>query len=196
MDLDYWLALAGGLATIAAGVIGGYRKVLKPMWTGWVERRALAKRIPQMVQTIFAEVRPNGGGSLRDMIERIESRQVLHEQRSRIVMIDAGIAVFHTDTKGQFSDVNRAFERLVGRTAAELVGFGWVNAVHHADAERVVQSWTWAVEDHREFTCRFRILTPEGEPLEVQCNAYPVRGPKEPFIGYYGIVRELERESR
>ena len=44
---------------------------------------------------------------------------------------------------GDFSYVNRAFERMSGLRSDEARGGGWQRAVHPEDRERVLACWRW-----------------------------------------------------
>jgi len=91
------LLYAGWLAGIGAGLTaGGW--IMSKAWRGWRKighfiddmagepaRPGVAAR-PSLVERIAAietEVKPNGGGSMRDVVNRIERRLTELEQRPR-----------------------------------------------------------------------------------------------------------------
>lgn len=89
------LQYAGWLASIVAGLTaGGW--IMSKAWRGWRKvghfiddmagepaRPGVAKRpsLIERIAAIEAEVKPNGGGSMRDAVNRIEGRLGALEKR-------------------------------------------------------------------------------------------------------------------
>jgi len=58
--------------------------------------------LSEQVRFIVCELKPNGGASVRDSLNRIELRQVLQEQRQWAILSDMSVGVFETDAEGEF----------------------------------------------------------------------------------------------
>jgi PAS domain S-box-containing protein len=146
--------------------------------------------LSESVSLVVSELRPNGGASIRDSLNRIEIRQVLQEQRQKAILSDMSVGVFETDTSGDFIWVNRKYLRMTGRAPDEVKGSGWINTVAHRDRERVVMSWNKAMEEEREFEEEFTLITPDDNRCKVQVRTYKMSEDDSP-IGYIGMVTPL-----
>lgn len=149
------------------------------------------------LQFVVDELRPNGGASIRDSLNRIEIRQVLHEQRQKAILSDMTVGVFETDVKGNFVWVNRKYLRMTGRAPGEVKGTGWVNTVADRDRERVVNEWNAAIAEQREFEAEFMMLTPDNERLCVHMRTYKMSDPDNPQsnLGFMGMVTPSENPN-
>ena len=197
-----WQQIAGII-----GVLGAALAMLRWLW-GAVPRlcRRIGKKLSKMfgigdiktdigalseqVRFVVDELRPNGGASIRDSLNRIEIRQVLQEQRQKAILSDMSVGVFETDMDGEFVWVNRKYLRMTGRTPSEVKGSGWINTVAERDRERVKTEWDDAMEENREFESRFLLITPDDDRIEVQVRTYKYEesGNKNEPLGFMGIV--------
>ena len=142
------------------------------------------------MDAILAELRPNGGGSLRDAISRIETQNAVALGRIDLVMIAMGdqVAGYETDAAGLCVWTSPAYCALVGRAAHELLGWGWIVGLHHDDADHVRDGWRSSVEDRRTFEQRFRMVRPDGLVVPVISRATPILAGAR-LVGWSGLVR-------
>lgn len=149
------------------------------------------------LRQLLDEVRPNGGSSLRDAINRIEHRQIRLDERAKAMMHEEDKAMFESDAEGNTVWVNRKYQRLVGRTLEDLKGHGWVNTIHPEDREHVNEEWYRAVEEERTFVSNFRVVDPEGNVTHVNCISYVLRGPDGKPLGFLGVIkRQRDRDAK
>lgn len=153
--------------------------------------------LSESVQFIVAEFSPNGGKSNRDVLNRIELRQVLQEQRQKAILSDMSVGVFETDSEGEFIWVNRKYLRMTGRAPDEVKGSGWINTVAVRDRDRVIQEWNSAIAEEREFESEFMLITPDNKRVQVQARTYKMVTPEtnEP-LGFLGMLTPLCEEGR
>ena len=187
------LAVLGGKRTTAA--LGRWRDafwsaVSAPFMAGPRSAAALeefrAKSTARMDE-ILAELRPNGGGSLRDLIA---TQNAVVLGRIELVMGALGdqVAAYETDPAGLCVWTSPAYCELVGRPAPDLLGWGWIVALHHDDADHVRDAWRSSVDDRRAFEMRFRLVRPDGTPVPVLSRATPLfAGPR--LIGWSGLMK-------
>lgn len=138
---------------------------------------------------ILAELRPNGGTSIRDAIGRVEERQIWQAGRTDLIMLALAeaSAVYETDNFGQCIWVSPAYCKITGRTLEECLGWGWVVVIHPDDAARVRVEWASAVEDRRPFGMHYRMVHADGHPFNVHSVASPrMIGSK--LLGWSGLV--------
>lgn len=149
----------------------------------------------QGLKTLLSEIRPNGGSSLRDAINRIEHRQIRLDERAKAMMHEEDKAMFETDQEGNCIWVNRKYMALTGRTMEDLAGHGWVNAIHPEDRDRVSKEWYRAVKENRTYAMTQRMVTPDGYITLVNVVSYVLRDERGIPIGYLGVMRK-QRETR
>lgn len=155
---------------------------------GWLWRRG--KRLALHVRHLYAshqvqeatlralleQVRPNGGQSLRDVVDRIEREVLATSAMNRGLLDLSDTAYFEADDRGAYVFVNRRWADLTGLTPEEARGTGWLLAVHPEDREAVTDRWDEATAEWRPFrgTLRLRHAT-TGQVTLVHVRALPVR---------------------
>ncbi len=193
--LQDWAALivaAGALLAIVAGknslaAMGRWRDavvgaVFYPIMAG--------VRAEKLAQAILVELKTNGGTSLKDAVNRIEERQVRQDGRFNLLLaMDDADAMFETDRNGLFTWVSPAHQRLTGRPIEEVLGWGWIAAVHDDDIDHVRQNWKAAVDEQRGFSMRFRIVRLGGDVVSVHATANTLKAGLV-VIGWAGTVTE------
>lgn len=178
------------LGIIAAGIVAlvaAWKGVVLPTYRGI----KYAKRVIETLDKVAHEFSPNGGSSMRDAIDRIEARQIIAEQRQKLLVMDSPFAVFETDETGEFVDVNRTYCRWIGRSPMEMTGMGWVNTIAPAWRACVVKQWTLAVNQEREFSMNYRLLDTDDKTIPVHCTAFPLYNHKKKLSGWIGIVSQI-----
>lgn len=179
-----WLVAAA--ASVTAG-IALWKSVLFPT----LKYATTLAKVLANLEDIKQQLKPNGGSSLRDAIDRIETRIILAEQRAKFICMDGPIAVFETDGAGNFIHTNRTLTRWTGRAPDDFLGAGWVNAVIKTDRSRVFTEWHSAVTQKREFDETFCIAPVTGASFEVNCSAFPMVDAKEGVTGWIGIISRV-----
>jgi PAS domain S-box-containing protein len=100
-------------------------------------------------------------------------------------------------TEGRVLEVNPAFERLVGRTASELLGHRFREYVHPDDLPKfvgAVREFQATVAEHMQVECRMVNL--DGSNREVTINMSGIRDSANKFAGYVMTVEELTERRR
>ena len=198
-----WQQLAGMAAVLGSVVValGWLWRVTPRVWK-WVKYKmggALREDITELktqMTFIVSELKPNGGASIRDSLNRIEIRQVLQEQRQKAILSDMSVGVFEADNEGHYLWVNRKYLRMTGRAPSEVNGSGWINTVAERDRERVMSEWTEAVATGREFEGDYLMITPDDERLEVSVRTYKMMDDNGEPLGYIGILSPAIKGGR
>lgn len=137
--------------------------------------------------SIEKELKPNGGDSLRDIVDGLRSSQMFQD-RSYEAMLDLhDEPYFKSDRFGLCVWVNRAYLRLIGKSTEETRGNGWINAIHPDDRSKVFAEWRAAIDQNRNFEMEYRVLSPGG-PIIVRADAKALRDPKGNLIGFIGSI--------
>ena len=207
-----WLAAIAAIAGTLATVIGALKIGAKFFsWMAGALNRMLRKilGISDLQQTlidvsrsvesqndtlnsVLAEVLPNGGSSLKDAVSRIERRQILFDGRAHAMMQEENKPMFEADVYGNCVWVNRKLARITGRSQEDLRNNGWINIIHEDDREAVVREWRKSVSEHRSFSMSCRIElgdTGSGGHKSFKIISYPIRDENFNAIGYLGVWR-------
>lgn len=182
------LILVAATITALTVILGAFwRYLVKPLWHGLQELKSI-------LQFIAAELRPNGGSTIRDAVNRMESGirsantkidLVGARQLARHNLEDTGI--WETDTNGHFKYVNPAMSRLAGALPADFMGLGWKTLVHPMNRAELGTSWKSAVEDRRDFDFEFRFVN----GVEVRVSGERMFGPNGELIGWIGDCKRI-----
>jgi len=146
-------------------------------------------------ETMAAEFRPNGGSSMKDAITRIETRQLIAEQRGKALYNDAIFGIWESDETGKCTYANRTYQRIVGRGFEDLEGWGWTNIISSHDKERVTQDWAQALNQQREFQSEFHVQHPDGKEIPVVSVGHPLKDRAGKLKGYIGQLVTSESED-
>lgn len=197
-DLNEFIALV----TI---ISGGGLWVFKMLMTG----RKRFEMMQASVNQIVAQLQPNGGSSMFDMVKSahkmsLENAAVINHVKETLDSMRAmqwqfaeTIAekpIWECDAQGQCIRVNTAYAKLAERSLAELTGSGWENFVHPDDRARVYEEWVDAVTRRRTFEGDFKVKSKSGKVFKVRAVSVPIMtetGKLASFLGRYDEVTPL-----
>jgi PAS domain S-box-containing protein len=178
---DYSVYVGTISATIGISVFI-WKKGIKPAMQALKRYNQLCER----VDTIFEEITPNGGKSMKDTQDRMADDIALYGQIQQSMAADTKAALFRTDSEGDCVWVNRTYARTVGRDAKEIMGHGWINAISLDERDAVVAEWYKSVEEDREFHMNFSFETPTGIKTQAKVRSYKMVDSKGDTLGYFG----------
>lgn len=197
--------VGGGLASIATLMVTlGFKKWGLPRVrsvasasTRFFKGVAAIGDLQDTVSKIHKEVTPNGGGSLRDVVNRTEMALTVFINSSRAQWDGMGMfGIFEALPDGEFSYVNGVLQKWTNRSERDFMGYGWVNSVAASDRERVRQEWESCTEDIREFSMEFRMRRADGTEFQVLWTASPVTNrTNSPVVKWVGVVRRLDESG-
>jgi len=200
-DWAQWEKVLGVLAAIGGAVVGVkflfhflkcWCKRIRDNMFGIGDLKKDIAALAEQVTFVVSEFRPNNGTSMKDTMNRIETRQLLGEQTQWAILDDMKVGVYTTDGNGEFLRVNRKYLRMTGRTPAEVRGSGWVNTVATRDRDRVEHDWAQAIAEEREFESEFLLITPDNNRLEVTTRTYRMDGPDGAPLGFFGVLTPID----
>lgn len=186
--------LLDGAAVVTALLVlwGAIVKLLIPIYV-WAKKIKCHFRkmieLPEKVDRIVKEVSPNSGTSMKDVVNRIEFRQILHEQKAHAYVSHAPVAFYETDVNGDCNWVNKAYLRLLEKSEDEVLGKGWITALHPEDKVQTVAIWESSIVDKREFSHDYRMISSSGKIIALHGEAFPLRDPSGKVLGYVGTIQ-------
>jgi PAS domain S-box-containing protein len=105
------------------------------------------------------------------------------------------VGIFHAAPDGSNTYINPRAREIVGLGPAQGDGWGWVDAMHPEDRDRVLPDW----ERHRRlgapFACEYRFVHPGGRVVWVLAQTVPERDAAGRLLGYVGTVTDITRHK-
>jgi PAS domain S-box-containing protein len=167
-ELLPWLAgLLGAIASLWLSIKYGWRTLRRV----WIVLRRLADSLETM-EAIKLEV------------STVKARQSTLVETHTTPM-------WSTDANGSLVDANAAYLRMLGKALSEVVGGGWEDSIHPADAQIVSAAWDEAVKARQPFNRRFKMRSSDGLTLTVSVRAFPALDAQGKVISYLGTTTVL-----
>jgi PAS domain S-box-containing protein len=143
----------------------------------------------QELADVRHEVMPNGGGSLRDSVDRTERQIGTLTHGLNYLLGEARAVSITMDATGQVTEVSpRAMERL-GCRLSDLTGDGWLTYVDTAEVASVADELRIAIAQQRGMQRRVTFVSRDGLRIPCAFEMRAVRDPAGKVTGYIGFVR-------
>jgi PAS domain S-box-containing protein len=175
----------GAISATIAGVIAIYNFILKPVCRHFKSITKLMLNVDALV----ADLKPNGGSSLKDQINRIEHRLIRGEMRSRALIRDYDCGIFECDMKGSNMYVNRTYCKMLKTSSTKLLGTEWIQFIHPDYMGDYESMWSDKFENCEEVDMCILMIDSDGETIPVRIKAYPLKDDTQTkCVGYFGMV--------
>lgn len=188
MDIYLIAKILGAIAGAVGSLTLLWTKILNPLISFFAG-------LYSQWNSIVAELSPNGGTSIKDAIGRIETRQLVQEQRTKALDNDAKFGIWECDEYGRCIYVNRTYQRITGMQKEDLLGFGWINAIYLDDRQTMLSNWELTLKHQREFYGEFRVEQSDGKLIQVVSIGHPIADRDGKFKGYVGQLVEKKDED-
>ncbi|HLO47758.1 MAG TPA: PAS domain S-box protein [Kamptonema sp.] len=111
----------------------------------------------------------------RDISERKQAEDAIKqsEERYRSLILATSQIVWTADAEGRAQDIP-SLRAYTGQTEAEVMGFGWLDAMHPDDRERTNQSWMNAVQTKSAYDIEYQIRGADGNYRYFQGRGVPI----------------------
>lgn len=86
---------------------------------------------------------------------------------------------------------NEQTNRITGYSAEEMLGRGWVKAIHPDDRMRVIEKWKENSENLNTLGIEFRVLRKDGKMVVVIGQIAPFLGPGKVTAGYIATISDI-----
>jgi PAS domain S-box-containing protein len=123
-------------------------------------------------------------GTCTDIHDRKQAEDAIKqsEERYRSLIAATSQMVWTADAEGRAPDLP-SWRAYTGQTEAEMVGYGWLDAIHPDDRERTNQAWMEAVQTKSLYEIEYQIRSADGN-----YRYFQVRG--VPLLDEDGSIRE------
>lgn len=184
--LGTYVGIAVGLLAILRYLIPKCISCIKTLWQNTMGD------ILDKLKTIENELKPNGGSSLRDVVDSTRNRTERVYALYMAQLSTSNEAVFLADKHGEVYWTSPGFQRITGRTSSELLGRGWINIFPQRIRTQFIDDWyDHAIQENRNFEHCAQITNgPGGEELHVLITAVKMKEPiSHEVLGYFGNLR-------
>lgn len=144
-----------------------------------------------VLTNVAKEFQPNGGSSLRDVIDRIEVKLAHNYNVATVLLQESPDAVFVTDGNGNCTWVNDTYTRWTGLGIDSALGRGWHSAIAMKDRQLVYDEWEDAINSKSNFTGQYW-WTDGVHEFPVRCRTKLTIDSKGRLAGAIGIVKRLD----
>jgi len=130
--------------------------------------------------------------------QKAENRTGEVEQRFVLAADNAPVMIWMSGKDKMCTYFNRGWLEFTGRTLAQEVGKGWLEAVHPSDVEQCLAEYSEAFNRQRKFKLEYRLRRFDGEYRWVIDYGLTRHQPAGTFCGYIGScidVTELKRSE-
>jgi len=190
------------LFVLAAALFGG----IKVMWKN--VKREFTTIVETNIEPLRKEVTPNGGGSMKDSVKRVEelgaklgdkldmlvngvdeAKQIATSNGSRLSAVIASIeaAYYEMDAAGSVIDVNDAYLELFNITEKQALStVNWRNNISDDDLRAIDLSGEHAVKSKSDWYSTFTVNR-DGVSIPVTARAKPIFNGTE-LVGFSGAM--------
>lgn len=138
---------------------------------------------------IDEHLKPNGGSSVRDALDRIEKKLDLVEatQRALLDLQEESAGHFLSDEKGQLFWVSDIYCSLMEAERDDCLGAKWLKFVATKDQPTVHQHWKLSLDTRSPVD----ITLNSSESKELRLRAVPVISNTDKLLGFVGNIKPI-----
>lgn len=194
-SLANWSSIGVTITTASAvmtGLMVIWGKFIKPVWNIIAKSIKASQKLDdyfQVLDTIAYEFKPNGGNSLRDVINRLERHTVISEKKIHSLINAHSTAMYETFADGTIKWVSKEWLDITGLSLDEAIGYGWINSIHEQDRLGVQKAWQQALEEKRDFQMSYRTQNNK----HINSKATPVLTANKIPIGWIGLIETIDK---
>ena len=125
-----------------------------------------------------------------------EFKKAQKELDKYIRLVDENVIISHTDTEGITTSVSKAFCKLTGYTAKELIGKEY-NIIRHPDMPATTYEDLWAtIQKGKMWRGEIKNQTKDGQSYWVETSIYPDFDDDKNIIGYNAIRQDITNRKK
>ncbi|HEX2645481.1 MAG TPA: CheR family methyltransferase [Thermoanaerobaculia bacterium] len=135
----------------------------------------------------------------RDIGERLRAREELRrsEERYRSLVAAMTSVVWATDASGSFVVPQLAWESYTGQSWREHQGWGWAEAIHPDDRERIKSVWAAALASRSPYHSESRLWhAASGRYRHCDTRAVPLLNPDGTLREWVGTISDVDDQKR
>ncbi len=188
-DFTQWITSTSGAITSAIvmsttlyGII--HVKIIKPA------QKWLAK-----VNDLCNELKPNGGSSLRDAIDRIELSLERHNLKMLSLQDFQDLCLYECAPDGSCTYASKALCELFGLSHNDMLGNGWLGGIDEKYRIAAFHHWKECVDQKVPYNNSYIVKNRKtGDHINVITMAKPIIDSRNQISSYLGIVQVTKNE--
>jgi PAS domain S-box-containing protein len=115
----------------------------------------------------------------------------ISEQQFRLITDLSPVHLFRAGPDGEAIFLSPGFLSMTGLSREKALGFGWIDAVHPQDRNRLMEAWQEALRNQEIFQAEFRFRTAADEYRWYRARVVPDRDDAGRIIGWVGAAVDL-----
>jgi PAS domain S-box-containing protein len=133
-----------------------------------------------------------------DLVQRFEAEKNLRqsEERYRGLISAAAEIVWLTDPEGRLQWISPKWFQLSGQTETTASAWGWLDAIHTEDRERIRDAWEHAVKAKTRYQVEWRMLLPDGSSRDFETRAVPIQDHRGEVREWVGVVFDIAERKQ
>ncbi len=118
------------------------------------------------------------------------------EVRYRSLIEAISEIVWDAPADGGIATQQPDWSAFTGQRFDEYKGWGWVNAVHPEDRERITSAWTEAVRERKLYAIEHRLRRYDGVYRYMRVRAVPIIGKNGRALEWIGLHTDIDEQKR
>jgi PAS domain S-box-containing protein len=135
----------------------------------------------------------------RAEIRQVERARRASEARFRSLIEATAAIVWSSTAAGEFVDAQPGWEAFTGQSHDEMLGHGWLEAIHADDRGPSIAAWREAAAANSAYEVEHRVRRRDGAYIDMQARAAPVTaedGSVAEWIGVHNDISERKANER
>ena len=132
-------------------------------------------------------------GTIQDITERKQREQqlALSEGRYRSLMKVGSALIWTVDVEGNQMNYVPEWQAFTGQSAEQMLGFGWVEAIHPEDRGPNLEAWRRSVETGEPYAVEQRLRGHDGVYRHMEVRAVPSRDAAGKIVEWVGMHTDI-----
>ncbi len=128
--------------------------------------------------------------------KRAEEALIKSEEQYRSLAIATTQIIWQTNVNGEVVEDIPKWRAYTGQNEQEILGMGWIDALHPADQQRIADIWARAVESGILYDTEYRIRSHTGEYGHFAVRGVPFKDKDGNISGWIGTCTDITEKKR
>ncbi|HUQ86114.1 MAG TPA: PAS domain-containing sensor histidine kinase, partial [Vicinamibacterales bacterium] len=152
-----------------------------------IRRRKIAEtRLQETLASVEQQV-----ADRTEALSKAMAELKVSEQQFRLITDLSPVHLFRAGPDGDATYLSPGFLSMTGLTRERALGFGWTDAVHPEDSDRLMAAWQEAIRHGVIFQAEFRFRTVINEYRWYRARVVPDRDDTGRIVGWVGASVDL-----
>ena len=178
--------LLGVIISIIGGFVAIFRWLYKNVYVPAMKVMDSHDDVIRNIDIIKSELTPNGGSSMKDSLNRIESRQIMVDHRSKAIFYNIAKPIFEINKKGHILWANDNFHKLCGHK--NLKGLDWIALIDEPEREGLLKEVLSCSDTNRELIVNTVCM--DGTPVNLHGFPYREEDVNHGFLIYFTLRKK------